>query len=135
MSLHLSQKNISVFDDSYNANPTSMQAGIYSFIKDTQGKRRIAVLGDMLELGVNSPFWHRQLGRFLRKVPSLKHLILVGDMVKWTYKTVPVGITVDVVPTWKEAVSKLEDKLGQESVVLVKGSRGLALENLVQKFT
>ena len=124
-----------IIHDCYNANPESMKAALLAFQKIETKAQKIAVLGDMLELGVNSPFWHRQLGRFLRKVPSLKHLILVGDMVKWTYKTVPVGITVDVVPTWKEAVSKLEERLGQESVVLVKGSRGLALENLVQKFT
>ena len=56
-------------------------------------------------------------------------------MVKWTNKTVPVGISVDIVPTWKEAVEKLEEQLAQESVVLVKGSRGIGLDNLVQKFT
>jgi UDP-N-acetylmuramyl pentapeptide synthase len=59
----------------------------------------------------------------------------VGDMVKWTQKTVPVGISVDIVPTWKEAVEKLENQLSNESIVLVKGSLGVALDNLVQKFT
>ena len=131
----LSAKKGTIIHDCYNANPESMKAALLAFQKIETKAQKIAVLGDMLELGVNSPFWHRQLGRFLRKVPSLKHLILVGDMVKWTYKTVPVGITVEIVPSWKEAVEKLEQKLAQESVVLVKGSRGLALENLVQKFT
>lgn len=124
-----------VIHDCYNANPESMKAALLAFQKMQTKAQKIAILGDMLELGVNAPFWHRQLGRFLRKVPSLKHVILVGDMVKWTYKTVPVGITVDLVPTWEEAVEKLETQLVKESVVLVKGSRGLLLENLVQKFT
>lgn len=124
-----------VIHDCYNANPESMKAALLAFGKMETKAQKIAVLGDMLELGVNAPFWHRQLGRFLRKVPSLKHVILVGDMVKWTYKTIPVGITVDIVPTWKEAVEKLEPQLAQESVVLVKGSLGIALENLVRKIT
>lgn len=124
-----------VIHDCYNANPESMKAALLAFQKMQTKAQKIAILGDMLELGVNAPFWHRQLGRFLRKVPSLKHVILVGDMVKWTYKTVPVGITVDLVPTWEEAVEKLESQLAQESVILVKGSRGMALDNLVQKFT
>ena len=124
-----------VIHDCYNANPESMKAALLAFQKMQTKAQKIAILGDMLELGVNAPFWHRQLGRFLRKVPSLKHVILVGDMVKWTYKTVPVGITVDLVPTWEEAVDKLESQLAQESVVLIKGSRGMALDNLVQKFT
>jgi UDP-N-acetylmuramoyl-tripeptide--D-alanyl-D-alanine ligase len=112
-----------------------MKAALLAFEKIDTPAQKIAILGDMLELGVNSPFWHRQLGRFLRKVPSLRHLILVGDMVKWTHKTVPVGISVDIVPSWKDAVEKLENKLVQESMILVKGSRGVALENLVNQFT
>jgi UDP-N-acetylmuramoyl-tripeptide--D-alanyl-D-alanine ligase len=125
-----------IIHDCYNANPESMKAALLAFQRIETKAKKIAVLGDMLELGeVNSPFWHRQLGRFLRKVPSLDHLILVGDMIKWTQKTVPVGISVDLVPSWKEAVDKLEQTLAPESVVLVKGSRGLALENLVEKFT
>ncbi len=112
-----------------------MKASLLAFQKINTKAQKVAILGDMLELGVNSPFWHRQLGRFLRKVPSLNHLILVGDMVKWTYKTVPVGIKVEFVANWQEAAQKLDPLLEQESVVLVKGSRGIALDNLVQKFT
>ena len=123
-----------IIHDCYNANPESMKAALLAFQKIETKAQKIAILGDMLELGVNAPFWHRQLGRFLRKVPTLKHVILVGDMVKWTYKTIPVGLTVDLVPTWQDAAKKLEEKLAQESVVLVKGSRGVALEKLVQQF-
>lgn len=121
--------------DCYNASPESMKAALLALQKIDTEAQKVAVLGDMLELGVNSPFWHRQLGRFLRKVPTLKHIILVGDMVKWTKKTVPVTVVVDVVPTWQEAVEKLQEKLSQESVVLVKGSRGMALNNLVDHFS
>jgi UDP-N-acetylmuramoyl-tripeptide--D-alanyl-D-alanine ligase len=131
----LARKKGKIIHDCYNANPESMKAALLAFQKIETTGQKIAVLGDMLELGVNSPFWHRQLGRFLRKVPSLKYLILVGDMVKWTYKTVPVTVSVDIVQSWQEAVAKLEEKLAGESVVLVKGSRGIALDNLVQKFT
>jgi len=124
-----------IINDCYNANPENMKAALLAFQKIETNAQKIAILGDMLELGVNAPFWHRQIGRFLRKVPSLKHLILVGTMVKETYKKVPVNVSVDVVPTWQEAVEKLSSKLEQESVVLVKGSLGMALDNLVQKFT
>lgn len=124
-----------IIHDCYNANPESMKAALLAFQKIDTKAQKIAILGDMLELGVNAPFWHRQLGRFIRKVPSLQHIILVGDMVQWTKKTLPVTIPVELVPTWKEAVERLEHKLNQESVVLVKGSRGIALDNLVKKFT
>lgn len=124
-----------IINDCYNANPESMKAALLAFQSIETSAQKIAILGDMLELGVNSPFWHRQLGRFLRKVPSLKQVILVGDLIKWTKKTAPVGLAVEVVPTWAEAVEKLSSKIDKESVILVKGSRGVGLRNLVDAFT
>jgi UDP-N-acetylmuramoyl-tripeptide--D-alanyl-D-alanine ligase len=124
-----------LINDCYNASPESMKAALLAFEKVESKGQKIAVLGDMLELGVNSPFWHRQLGRFLRKVPSLNHVILVGDMVKWTKATVPVGITYEHVPTWVEAVDILKKRLDREAAILVKGSNGMNLSNLVGELT
>ena len=134
-SLELKFAHGTVINDCYNASPESMKAALLAFEKIDSRGQKIAVLGDMLELGVNSPFWHRQLGRLLRKVPSLKHVVLVGEHVKWTLKTIPVGLTFEIVPTWHEAITCLEKKLNQESIVLVKGSRGVGLDNLVKKIS
>jgi UDP-N-acetylmuramoyl-tripeptide--D-alanyl-D-alanine ligase len=125
-----------LIDDCYNANPESMKAALLAFQHVETQAGKIAVLGDMLELGVNSPFWHRQLGRFLRKVPSLRYVILVGSMVEWTKKTLPLGIEFDHVVRWEDAVEKLKDSLAHEpkSVVLIKGSRAMGLNNLVDMF-
>lgn len=125
----------SLIHDCYNANPESMKAALLAFQRIETKAQKIAVLGDMLELGVTAPFWHRQLGRFLRKVPSLQQLILVGNLVQWTKTTVPVGINVVHVPNWQEAAAHLEPLLNSDSVVLVKGSRGIALDKLVDQFT
>jgi UDP-N-acetylmuramoyl-tripeptide--D-alanyl-D-alanine ligase len=122
-----------LINDCYNASPESMKAALLAFEKVESKGQKIAVLGDMLELGVNSPFWHRQLGRFLRKVPSLNHLILVGDFVKWTTATVPLGISFEHVPTWKEAAEVLKKRLEREAVILVKGSRSMQLSSLVNE--
>lgn len=124
-----------IINDCYNANPESMKAALLAFQNIETSAQKIAVLGDMLELGINSPFWHRQLGRFLRKVPSLKQVILVGDLIKWTKKTAPIGLSVEVVPTWADAVEKLGSKIDEESVILVKGSNGVGLRHLVDAFT
>lgn len=129
----LKNKKGFLIDDCYNANPESMKAALSAFQRIDTGAQKIAVLGDMLELGVNSQFWHRQLGRFLRKVPSLKQVILVGDMVKWTEKTLPVGIEAHIVPNWQEAAKKLQEQLNADSLVLVKASRGIGLDNLVKE--
>lgn len=120
-----------IIHDAYNASPESMKAALLAFEK-TIAKNKIAVLGDMLDLGDVSSFWHRQIGRFLKKVPSLTHLILVGNQVSFIQKTAPLGLLCILVPTWKEAVAPLT-ALAQEpeTAILLKASRGIALNNLV----
>jgi UDP-N-acetylmuramoyl-tripeptide--D-alanyl-D-alanine ligase len=120
-----------IIHDAYNASPESMKAALLAFEK-TVAKHKIAVLGDMLELGDVSSFWHRQIGRFLKKVPSLTHLILVGNQVSFIQKTAPLGLSCILVPTWKEAVAPLVAlAIEPDTAILVKASRGIALNNLV----
>jgi len=124
-----------IINDCYNASPESMKAALLALEHIDTDAKKIAVLGDMLELGVNSPFWHRQLGRILRKTPSLRHVILVGDMVNWTKKTLPIGVSCEHVESWEKAEEKLNAIMDKEALVLVKGSNGMNLGSLVEKFT
>ena len=124
-----------LINDCYNANPESMKAALLAFQQIETKSPKIAIIGDMLGLGVNSPFWHRQVGRFLRKVPSLNKVILVGNLVAWVKKTAPVGLKVEVVSSWQEAVERIEGELHEKPAILVKGSRAIGLENLVDVLT
>lgn len=125
-----------LINDCYNANPESMKAALLALQNMDTPAKKIAILGDMLELGANSPFWHRQLGRFLRKVPSLDTVIFVGSMMEWAKKTAPVTLTIEMAHDWNDAAAKLAAHLSKHnSVVLVKGSNGMKLSNLVHKFT
>ena len=124
-----------LINDCYNANPESMKAALLAFQQIETKSPKIAILGDMLGLGVNSPFWHRQVGRFLRKVPSLNKVILVGNLVSWVKKTAPVGLRVEVVSSWQEAVQKIEGELDTKPAILVKGSLAIGLGNLVLALT
>jgi UDP-N-acetylmuramoyl-tripeptide--D-alanyl-D-alanine ligase len=127
----LADNNGVIIHDAYNASPESMKAALLAFEK-TVAHQKIAVLGDMLELGDVSSFWHRQIGRFLKKVPSLTHLILVGDQVTNIQKTAPLGLSCILVSTWQEAVAPLTALARQpDTAILVKASRGIALNNLV----
>ena len=127
--------NSIIIDDAYNANPESMKAALLAFQQMRTNCEKIVILGDMLELGVNSPFWHRQIGRLLRKIPSIKRVILVGDMVKWTKRTLPVGIPIDHVENWHVATDCLKRCLSDDLMVFVKGSRGMQLNKLVKELT
>jgi UDP-N-acetylmuramoyl-tripeptide--D-alanyl-D-alanine ligase len=123
-----------LIDDCYNASPESVKAALLALQQIESTKQKIAVLGDMLGLGANSPFWHRQIGRFLRKVPSVRKVILVGKLVEWTQKTAPFGYNVVVVSDWQSAVDVLKEDMKMEPVILVKGSHAVGLSNLVMQF-
>lgn len=128
-----------LIDDCINAGPESVKAALLAFEKIETDSQKIFVFSDMKELGTDSSFWHRQIGRFLRKVPSLSHLILVGDQVKWTKMTIPAKLNAELVETWQDAIKLLKDKVEtKESLVLVKGSTQsytAGLMNLVKHFT
>jgi len=133
---YIGNSNALLIDDCYNANPASMKEAILAFERlETRGEK-IAVLGDMEELGVNTSFWHRQVGRTLRKAPSIRTVILVGKYVHWVRETIPVGVTVYTASDWQEA-HKLTKEHGvkDDSALLVKASRKVGLDNLVREMT
>ena len=124
-----------LIDDCYNANPASMKEAILAFERYETNGEKIAILGDMEDLGVNTSFWHRQLGRILRKAPSITKVILVGKYVHWTHETVPFGVDVTVVADWKEAYEHIHKQENSNVAMLVKASRSVGLDNLVQAVT
>ena len=78
---------IEIVDDSYNANPASMQAALTAFVADPCHGRRYAVLGDMRELGEESEDAHRQLLKTVINEPALHGIVAVGaamgDACRW----------------------------------------------------
>jgi UDP-N-acetylmuramoyl-tripeptide--D-alanyl-D-alanine ligase len=124
-------KNGLFINDSYNANPESVKAGLLAFDAYESDLSRIVVLGDMLELGVDGPFWHRQIGRFLRKISGIKHLILIGSMIEWTKKTAPLGLSIECFATWQDALPTIEKLTSDKTITFVKASRSVGLQNII----
>ena len=78
-------RGITVIDDSYNASPDSMKAGIdVLFATETTGKR-VAVLADMLELGENSPAYHEEVGKYVAS-KGIDELVLFGELSEYIGK-------------------------------------------------
>ena len=121
-----------IVNDAYNANPESMKAALLAFNELKAQGKKIVVLGDMLELGINGPFWHRQIGRFLRKVGSVDQVVLVGSLVEWVQFAAPPSIDIVHVDSWQKAVEELKHMVTKESLVLVKGSNSMGLLNIVE---
>lgn len=121
-----------IIDDCYNASPESMRAALIAFSKLT-AKKKIAVLGDMLELGAKELPMHRQVGRLLGRIQGVDHLILVGPLAAVIAKPITYLDQVTLVSTWREAYQHLEPLLEPGVLVLVKASHGVGLSNLVQE--
>ena len=116
-------KGGSLIDDCYNASPESVKAALLSFDRMSGDYKKVVVLSDMNELGVDAPFWHRQIGRLLCKLSSLDYLLLVGNHIKEVEKTLPIGLKATIVDDWETGLKYLQNKLKHEKLlILVKGS-------------
>lgn len=125
----------SVINDCYNANPESMKAALMAFDEMQGYGQKVAVLGDMLELGAKELYWHRQIGRFLEHYDSINSVILVGKRAHHIAQTAPSQVSVMLAKDYKEAGKLLEKLLKKEkSLVLVKGSNGMQLARMVELF-
>ena len=125
-------KSTFVLDDSYNASPLSMHAALDT-LKDLPGKRKIAVLGDMRELGTFSLEAHEYLGTIAAKVLDL--LVTVGPHGKLIAdgaqkKGMKKG-SIRSFDTVEEASAEIGGFLKKGDVILVKGSRAVGLEKVV----
>jgi UDP-N-acetylmuramoyl-tripeptide--D-alanyl-D-alanine ligase len=124
-------RNTTILDDTYNASPDSTGAAL-NLLAEMDG-RKVAVLGDMLELGSYEVEGHCFVGRRAADVVSV--LITVGDLGRLiAEEAVAAGMpsaTVHAVADNDEAVRVLHRVLAQGDFVLVKGSRGMAMEAIV----
>ena len=124
---------IRIINDSYNANPLSMKAGIDSLL-NIEGKRKIAVLGAMLELGRIENAAHKEIGKYLYK-NGIDVLIGVGSMGEIIAEgAVEAGMAeqnIYVYDNNEDAASFINKIMRSGDAILVKGSRALEMEEIV----
>ncbi len=131
---------VTIYNDAYNANPDSVRASLESFADLAAGaSRRVLVLGDMLELGESAAEQHREVGRRvidLDRRLAVDRLVLVGSMSGYVAEPIR-----DQWPRERLAVLDDLDRPNAAAVaatlqpgdaVLLKGSRALGLERLIE---
>jgi UDP-N-acetylmuramoyl-tripeptide--D-alanyl-D-alanine ligase len=135
LKLQLPQGPIVLIDESYNANPASMRAAIalLGASQPAPGGRRIAVLGDMLELGAEGEQFHAEL-----KDPLLAaHIDLVfcgGPLMKHLYDALPVALRGAYAASGPDLFEPLKYLLNANDVIMVKGSNGSRMGKIVAGF-
>jgi UDP-N-acetylmuramoyl-tripeptide--D-alanyl-D-alanine ligase len=129
---------VRVINDCYNANPASMQAAIQLLAHLGSARRTIAVLGDMLELGSDAKQLHRTVGAFLAQ-QDITQLIACGvlghDLAQGARSAGMAAERIIEVPDAAAAGSTLKATVRQGDVVLVKASRGMRMEQVVEALT
>jgi len=122
-----------LYDDAYNASPPSMRAALDT-LKLLEGSRKIAVLGDMLELGPEELWWHRETGKYA--AGRADRLVCVGSRARAIGEgaaeagLAPGSITTADSP--EDAVALLDEMLRAGYAVLFKASRGVGLDRAVK---
>lgn len=131
-------KNGSIFiNDAYNAAPTSMRAAIHFLEKSTIKTDKWLVLGDMLELGPNEKNFHEEIAEYISN-DVFSGVCLFGPRMKWLNARLADQFDEQQL-IWTEndyelLISFLESKITDQSIVLVKGSRGMKLEKVIEPF-
>ena len=123
-----------VINDCYNANPLSMRAALDDLATHSPEGRRIAVLGDMLELGPGEVEAHREVGEYAAR-SGVDALLAVGPLsaeMASAFAAASPGAAVRRAADAAEAALLASELVGPGDVVLVKGSRGIALEAVAE---
>lgn len=124
-------QNITILNDTYNANPQSMRAAI-GVLGDSKSAFKMAVLGDMFELGSLAPALHSGVGEYLGKA-GIHCLVSVGELSEHMAAAARnAGVPmVFHCPDKGAAIPVLKEHVKPDSTILVKASRGMAMEELV----
>ncbi|MBI2609367.1 MAG: UDP-N-acetylmuramoyl-tripeptide--D-alanyl-D-alanine ligase [Deltaproteobacteria bacterium] len=123
---------VKILDDTYNANPDSMRASLeyLSEAGKTLGFKTVAILGDMFELGYKTKKFHQEIGRFISQL-KIHTLYTLGE-----YSQEMIGETsIQHTQAGKQPIDIVNDfikRLDQPTLVLVKGSRGMKMEVVVE---
>jgi UDP-N-acetylmuramoyl-tripeptide--D-alanyl-D-alanine ligase len=127
--------SLHILNDTYNANPASMRAALQTLREVSGTKRKIAVLGDMLELGEWASRVHRDIGQ-LAAQSGLAYLLTVGELSRLIAEEAMVsgmaGEQVHHVSGVQEALAFLRETARSGDAILVKGSRQMGLEAVVE---
>ena len=120
--------NNNIILDAYNANPTSMVAALSNFLKKEENRKTVLILGDMFELGVYSEKEHQNIVDIITKNTDDINVFLIG---KHFYKTNVTSTNITKHKTTHSLIEELKTTQLINSKILIKGSRGMKLEQSV----
>ena len=133
--IKIKNKKILLINDSYNSNPSSLNEAIHNFSlrKKKNNQRKVLVMGDMLELGIKSKYYHDKAAKILNKT-NIDKVHCVGSMMRYAHQRLNLmkrGLLFRNIRSFKENIFNL---LENNDILLVKSSNRIGLFNFFNKF-
>lgn len=125
-----------IINDAWNASPSSMKAAIETLQKLNAYEKKIIVIGDMLELGKEAKTYHREIGKMLNE-ESIQYVFTYGALSEIVAEEARKNYHTGKVQSFDnkdEIAEEILKVITKKDVVLLKGSRGMALEEIVQNW-
>jgi UDP-N-acetylmuramoyl-tripeptide--D-alanyl-D-alanine ligase len=114
--------------DAYNANPDSMKAALEN-LSNMEAEKKVAILGDMYELGDLTQSEHMAIGKMTRQA-GIEEVIFVGERMRYAKQENRTSLYFKTRP---ELENYIENRKFKDCLILIKGSRAMALEIIAQK--
>ena len=130
----LNCKGFDILNDSYKSNPQSLKSALDTLDSLSGYKRKIAIIGDMLELGDQEEELHREIGRYIDP-NKVDYLLLTGPLSRFTAEEAKKRFPFEHVfylNSKNDLIDKAKYLIQKNSLVLVKASRSLRLEEIVE---
>ena len=128
----IKNNKMTIINDAYNASPDSMEAALK--ILGRYKNRKVAILGDMFEMGEHSEYGHRLVGKYA--IDNTDLLVAIGkDAIFMCDEAKSLGFdesNIYYFNTKEEAIENIDRLIKEDDVVLVKASRGMQLEKIVE---
>ena len=126
-----SSRGFVIIDDTYNANPSSVEWAIRTLADLPSDGRKAVVLGGMKELGKESVFYHGEIGRFLKTMKHIDLIALFGEETGDTFSELGNG-QAEHFNDKEQLIDYLKGRLKPGDTVLIKGSRAFKMEEIVE---
>jgi len=131
--IQIFKKKFYLLDESYNANPHSMRLAINHFNSiDKKKTQKILLLGDMLELGKKTKFFHRNLGKYINN-SNIDKVFVIGKSILETYKFLKKNKKGKILNTMSDIGSLIRNYINDNDYVMIKGSNLTGLNNFSKK--
>ncbi len=125
MEINIAKCGATIINDSYNANYDSMKAAI-EYLQNIENKRKIAVLGDMLELGEYSEELHRKVGDCIKEIDVL---VTVGEQAKYIAQNAKIANIIECNSN-EEAILRIKNIISSNDAILIKASNSMKFNEI-----